>query len=116
MVLSLHIDLLFSIQVVLVRLCVVRCSYWWQNSIVVRRLAMRERVPRSGPGHAVLMKMFGIDSTAIIKAVKEVAKELKKKKHCQLFLSLGQKHIIRRIIILDPSLYYVVELKLYTLL
>ena len=43
-----------------------------RNSVIVRRLAVRE-VARSGPG-AVLMKMYGIDSTAIVKAVKEIVK------------------------------------------
>ena len=71
-VLSLHIDLLFFYSGGLGE-AVCGALTGGRNSIVVRRLAVRE-VPRSGPG-AVLMKMFGIDSTAIIKAVKEVAKE-----------------------------------------
>ena len=43
-----------------------------RNSVIVRRLAVPE-VARSGPGD-VLMKMYGIDSTAIVKAVKEIVK------------------------------------------
>ena len=42
------------------------------SSVIVRRLAVPE-VARSGPGN-VLMKMYGIDSTAIVKAVKEIVK------------------------------------------
>ena len=43
-----------------------------RSSVIVRRLAVPE-VARSGPGN-VLMKMYGIDSTAIVKAVKEIVK------------------------------------------
>ena len=43
-----------------------------RNSVIVRPLAVPE-VARSGPGN-VLMKMYGIDSTAIVKAVKEIVK------------------------------------------
>lgn len=44
-----------------------------RNSVIVRRLAVPE-VARSGPG-AVLMKKYGIDSTAIIAAVKDIMKQ-----------------------------------------
>ena len=40
-----------------------------RKSVIVRPLAVPE-VARSGPGN-VLKKMYGIDSTAIVKAVKE---------------------------------------------
>ena len=47
-------------------------TVFFMNSVIVRRLAVPE-VARSGPGN-VLMKMYGIDSTAIVKAVKEIVK------------------------------------------
>ena len=71
--LSLHIDLLFFYSGGLGE-AVCGALTGGRNSIVVRRLAVREVLRSAGPG-AVLMKMFGIDSTANIKAVKEVAKE-----------------------------------------
>ena len=43
-----------------------------RNNVIIKRLSV-PRVARSGPGNE-LMKMYGIDSTAVIAAVKELLK------------------------------------------
>lgn len=43
-----------------------------EPGVTVKKLAVRD-IPRSGPS-GVLLQMFGIDSSAIVKAVQEVLK------------------------------------------
>ena len=44
-----------------------------RNNVVIKRLAV-PRVPQSGTG-AQLLKLFGIDSTAVVAAVKDILKQ-----------------------------------------